>query len=523
MQMKSIKRGIAIILAITITLALCACVPGAERPDNTATYTGDGATLFDDSVELSIIVGSHPSWPYDENFLFWKYFREAVGGTLNVSAIPNTEFDTKLSLMMASPSELPDLIHMLNKETSDDYASVGAFIPIDDYIDKMPNYTAFWNSIPEDERDKFQKYRLSSDGKTYFPQVYGNERGLNLQVWMYREDIFNKHGLNPPKTLDEMYEVGLKLKEIYPDSYPVCLRQGFGKINTMGPQFKPYFRYNLHYDFPNQRWSYGACEPVMLDMVKYLIKLRDAKLLPPDYLTINIKTWEELVSTDRGFMMTEYMVRFDFFNIPNRKKNPEYKWAIMTPPRSENGENKTAKMNVDPTGYVVCNTGNQESILNSIKLVDWMYSDEACELLSWGKEGETYIEENGNRKFMLEEGETAGAKFGAHSYGLYQRIDPAAASVKHSEEQESMMEFALEHIEEEVNPKLWLDLNNEEDKETSDRLLEIDTYVEEMLSKFLLGQEPLSNWDDFQADLKEMGVENLVEIYETAYNRVING
>ena len=45
------------------------------------------------------------------------------------------------------------------------------------------------------------------------------------------------------------------------------------------------------------------------------------------------------------------------------------------------------------------------------------------------------------------------------------------------------------------------------DNETSDRLLEIDTYVEEMLSKFLLGQEPLSNWDDFQADLKEMGVE----------------
>ena len=44
--------------------------------------------------------------------------------------------------------------------------------------------------------------------------------------------------------------------------------------------------------------------------------------------------------------------------------------------------------------------------------------------------------------------------------------------------------------------------------------------LEEELSKFMLSQQPMSNWDAFQEGLVEMGCEELLEIYETAYSRI---
>ena len=36
-----------------------------------------------------------------------------------------------------------------------------------------------------------------------------------------RVDVFEKNGLEVPKTYDELYESCKKLKEIYPDIYPI--------------------------------------------------------------------------------------------------------------------------------------------------------------------------------------------------------------------------------------------------------------------------------------------------------------
>jgi putative aldouronate transport system substrate-binding protein len=513
------SKVIALLIAVTLFAGLMVSCGAPSGPEPVDKDNAEGK-LFTSSTELSILVGSHPSWPYNPNYVFWKYFKEATGATLNVTSIPNTEFSTKLSLLMATPKELPDLIHIQNKATADQYSAQGALVAIDDYLDMMPNYTAFWNSLPERERNAFLIQRLGPDGKTYFPQVYGYDRVMNLQVWMYRKDIFEKNGLTPPETFDEVYETAKKLKEIYPDSYPVAFRGGLGKINLIGTGFKPYFAYDLYYDFPNGKWSYGATEPVMLDIVNYFRKLRDASLVPPDYLTIATKSWEEIISTDRGFMMPEYMVRFDFFNLPNRKRDPEYTWTIMKPPGVNKGENKIAKLNSDPTGYVICNTGDKTRIENSIKLLDWMYSDEAAELLSWGKEGETFTYVDGQRRFITEEGENPTAKYGVMSYGLYQRLDPAAVTVAYSDEQAAMTDEALSYLDENINPINWLALTADEASRATDLRETLKTYADEMLSRFLMGHEPISKWDSFVSEIKSIGTDELLEIYETAYSRV---
>ena len=50
---------------------------------------------------------------------------------------------------------------------------------------------------------------------------------------------------------------------------------------------------------------------------------------------------------------------------------------------------------------------------------------------------------------------------------------------------------------------------------------EITTYVSEMQSKFIVGKEPIENYDNFVKKVKEMGIDKVLEVMQTSYNRSI--
>ena len=519
------KRGAAFLLAAVIAAGAAGCAPKNEPSADGGTQSGQNAAdgkLFSEPTEVSMVVGSHVSWPYKEDWLIWQCFEEATGADFKVTAIPNENFQTKINLMMASPSELPDLIYADGKSYSDDFASAGAIVAIDDYEDIMPNYKAFWNSLPEEEREDRLVQRRYADGKTYYPQLYGTDERQGIRAWLYRKDVFEKHNLAVPTTMEEVYQVCKKLKELYPESYPFCLREGLRNIGVMGAQWKPYFTWETYYDFENEKWSYGAAEPTMLEMVKYMRRMMEEQLLPPDYLTAPAKTWEELMTTDRGFILADFVVRVDNFNNPCRKENPEYTLAAMTPPKADTptATNMVNKFNVDTKGYMICNTGNKKRMENAVRVVDWMYSDEAAEILAWGKEGVSYEVKDGEKQFIRPaEGDIEG-EYGIFSYGTYLRVDPKAARAIASDEQQAAVDIALENTIDKYNPMYWLSLTDEEKAEKDTLNDSIRTFAEENLSKFLLGSKPLSDWDSFVTELNKLGVEDMLAIYDAAYKRV---
>ena len=50
----------------------------------------------------------------------------------------------------------------------------------------------------------------------------------------------------------------------------------------------------------------------------------------------------------------------------------------------------------------------------------------------------------------------------------------------------------------------------------------ISTYANEMIVKFILGTEPLSNYDKMVKELKARGVEKAIKINQNAYNRYLD-
>ena len=61
-----------------------------------------------------------------------------------------------------------------------------------------------------------------------------------------------------------------------------------------------------------------------------------------------------------------------------------------------------------------------------------------------------------------------------------------------------------------------LSFSSEKDAKRRAAMADIETYVDEMVMKFITGREPIENWDTYVAKVKEMGIENVIGIYQEA-------
>ena len=515
------KRLGAIVAAVAMLLSIAAC-DGGNDDKGGETYT-DGK-VFSEPTEISIALSSHPTTPHKDDWIFWKYMQEATGAKLDILAIPLDDFFTKVNLMMTSQDTLPDLLHITQKKMVDQSANQGALMAFDDYEELLPDYKAFMESLPDNDREEILAMRRTADGKIYNAPAYGTQTVNNTRGWLYRKDIFEKYNLDVPTTYDEVYEVAKELKALYPDSYPICFRHGFSQIRNMGAQWRPYHSFDIYYDFNEEVWKYGAFEDTTREMVAWLAKMVKEGLAPPNIVNISTKEWEELLASDRGFITLDYMVRIDHFNNLMASTNPTYEMAYMAPPAANDLDlHKMCKVSVDLSGYAVCNTGDEKRIENAFKLVNWMYTDEAAELLSWGKEGETfYVNDNGNRRFIIEEeGATPNSLYGVAAFGLYQRMKSDAFEASYTEKQVAACREAYQYLEEYINPMWWLSFTDDESQTVTDIDVALGTYCEEWIGKFIIGQEPLSKWDEFVEGGKKFKVDQMISIYDAAYKRAI--
>ena len=53
----------------------------------------------------------------------------------------------------------------------------------------------------------------------------------------------------------------------------------------------------------------------------------------------------------------------------------------------------------------------------------------------------------------------------------------------------------------------------------ADLITTLETYAEPMLTKMVFGEEPLEKWDEFINELYKLGLDELIELEQTAYDR----
>ncbi len=512
------KKFIALLVSVVMMFTLCAC--GGGNGATQLDVEGANDPLTKDDV-ITMLVPSDASNPFREDWKLWEYMAEGSGATLDLIAVPATDMGTKLPVLFAARDELPDVMAFSMNYEHGPYAGEG-LVAFEDLEAYMPTYNAWKNSLSEEEYAIAVKPRVKSDGKIYYSPATGREGKARLFAWLYREDIFEKHNLKVPETHEELYDVCKQLKDIYPDSYPFCFR-AFSLIDASGSSFDKWWEYDAYYDFDDEEWRWGTAEDTALEVISFYKKMVDEKLMPADFITMKVSAFDELILTNRAFIMPSFLVRVDDLNRLATGKIDGFKMQAIAPPvaNSEKGAAMVERGDIEQFGLSVCDTGKPEGIANAAKFIDWMYTDEAMELVSWGKEGETYEVVDGKKKFITDEnGSAPKTMYGFQNYGSFCRLDPLAVEATQSETTLECEDLVLEHTLPYHPVTKYLDFNEEEQTVVDTYFQGLLTYTEEMFIKFILGQEPLSNFDKFVETLEEMGVEDLLAAYESAYNRV---
>ena len=71
-----------------------------------------------------------------------------------------------------------------------------------------------------------------------------------------------------------------------------------------------------------------------------------------------------------------------------------------------------------------------------------------------------------------------------------------------------------------MDPKANLAAATEaENERIADLTADFETYYKELLTKLILGQQSLDDWDTYLNEMKELGLDELIEITQARYDR----
>lgn len=510
------KKKLWMVVAVTLLaglLAGCAGGNGQNADKQPASTKRPGATdkaeetSAPKSNTFSMLINSHPSYPYNKDWMVWKTLEEKTGAKFEIQT-PSGELADTINLAVAS-GEMPDLMFMYGKASANKFGQQGALVNILDYTEEMPNFKKWMEQYPD-----ITKSQIAADGNMYMFPNEGFGEG-NRMVWMYREDVFKQHNLTAPTTFDELHAVLKQLKELYPESYPLSFRLGNNLLilKLLSAQFDT----NQSYYLDQNEVEFGPTADSYKTMLEYLNKFYAEGLIPPDWLTVDAKKWQDLISTDKSFITIDYIGRIDFFNSALRADRPEFNMSFMAPPIGiDGGKPLNAYMHVVDSGLTVASTSKQ--INEIMSTIDYFYSEEGRDSHSWGKEGETYTVDNGTKKLSgsFKDIIDFQNQTGLLTSGTYTWVDyNSLLSLASVELQHAFVEARKYDAPYYSIP----DFNQGELEIITTTGAAIDKYRDENVIQFIIGKQSFDNWNNYVNGLNNLGLSKIIELYKGAYSR----
>lgn len=495
--MKSWMRRVLCIGLIAIFLGGCSsnqhqegAQPTEERP-----------------ATLRMMMYSHASWPYDEGWPILDWIEEETG--LRIEGIPpNGTFKDTVALAIVS-GDIPDLIHFTSYEDAIYYGQQGALLDLTKHLDQMPNLKSFWDEHPE-----LLERSQDPSGAVYITFNEGLETG-GQRVWMYREDILDKHDLQMPTTWDELYEVAKQLKQRYPDSYPFSFRGRLDQLFTFAPSFDTWYEIYSH---PGTREvRFGPIEDSYKAMLIALHQMYEEELLPPDFLSADTKNWVDLITSGGSFITADYIGRIEYLNSRMETKS----MVFMPPPAGwSGGKGAVPNGEYSMSGFaILANSPHKEA---AMRYLDFLYSAEGRDLVSWGKGETSLLESDQIRRFnpaLFADGNNSFDQLrnqtGIGTNGFYGWFDSDAYIATVPEEESYVYREAGKYV---YSDPILTPAFSEEEHEILIRTLEqIRKVKQENEAKFIIGERDFDEWEAYVNEINHLGLPQLLEAHKKAW------
>lgn len=514
--MAMFKKAVAFALGGIMMLSFAGCGKGEKKPsgdsiDTVSVFCGRSASISEDMTDYNDVTA-------------FQVMEELTGVKVKWTLPPSSGYEEKFNLMIASGNYTDVIVASWKTEGAEKYYEDGVIINLLDYKEYMPNFMAYTEAHPEFARDY-----ISTDGNLYyFPYIRQDIESNVFYGPLMRQDWLDKLGLQAPTNADELYTVLKAFKEKDPngngqaDELPMT---GVG-ADAITPLLSMFNTDNSFY-LDGDKVVYGVMEDEFIEGMTYIAKLYKDGLIDPDYVFQDrAKQDGKMTNNKVGFM---YSYQPTTISNTMAEKDPNFKLVGIPHFKNKNGVKSTYNnayiMSVLP-GSSAAVTTKCENPAAVIKWLDSFYSEEGIEAMNFGREGETYTKENGAYTFtdtVMNNPERNVSKMFGRTSGVFNSYFPSVQLWdSYSKSLSTYGKAAIETWADNTDTSGILpsvSFTDEEKQKVTNTMSQVETYVDEAIDQIILGQKDVSALYEVREKIKTMGIEEVIKIYQTAYDR----
>lgn len=530
------KTFVTISAALLIAGSLFAAGSQDAASNETAGFSADGK-LVKKPTTVRVLLSDAATQPLKNYAPAQQEIFEKTGVKLDYEIVPFSTYDDKKNILLAT-NNWPDIAYIKVEDVAT-YAPTGIFEPLLQYVtpEKMPNFYKFWKQYPE-----MKKYLL--DGELYVFPVIQREESANGFGPVIRTDLLEKNNLPTPKTFDQLLDVLAALKKIYPDSIPWTGRKGTNQIlkTTAYMLGSGYEQVGIYFDHDKKRYVFGPATQEFKTFLAFLAKAYKMGVLDPDFATTTSEQMESKLSSGKSFFYLDNSGFGQNYTKALRKLpgNENATLQIIPIPENSYGQRRAVSYAKELPGRFYAVNAGSKNIETVVKIVDWLYSKEGSDISNYGKEGYSFeYNAKGDPEFKVSYLEQFRDATPSSYYAVYSdlgvtklnfcmwacntktwfEIEKALGNWdKVSDDYWKIVSNDKAYVSPVINPSFSV----EESEKTADILLELNTMLAQEYNKYIMGIEPISNWDKVIERCKKIGSDNLEKIYNDANARALN-
>jgi putative aldouronate transport system substrate-binding protein len=462
--------------------------------------------------------------------LFFQEMEQRTGIKTEFTLV-NAEMAAEQFNLMVATGDYCDLMHDVDGNYVgglDTAYEEGVIQPIDELIDTwMPNYKA---AIDSDE--KFRSDLKSDLGNIYQFSILSYDPGYPDYGLIIRQDWLDQLGMDRPETYDEYYDVLTAFKTELGASAPMMLSNcgsyqgnffasGYGVNGSLVNNSTPMYQVDGVV-------KYGPIEDGYKQYLETMAKWYSEGLIYKDFFTYtesNTMPPDELVSGDQmglfGANITDIAERYNSVVGDNSTLrlvgayDPVEKKGDIT----HFGTDRSASAG---GGYCLSTSCEDPEIV--ARWADYIYSPEGQILSNYGVEGETFeYDDNGDPVLtdLILHNDTMPTMLALTKYTTFSLVgvqDAYRMYVEFTDEQWEAGEiWAL--ADDAYSIPSGASMTTDESATFNAIYGDISTYVAEITLRVILGEQDISIWDEYVANIENLGIDTCIEQQQAALDR----
>lgn len=558
MRRKALMKAAALGMAAVMTVGMFAgCGSGSDSgkgDSGSSVELNDAGTypiVKDGTLDMTIFTMSMPNVEDFATNDFTKFMEEKTGIHMDFVTGGRDDWEEKLNMLLQS-DDYPDIIMGVSPNIAKYGVKEGIFIPLDDYLteENVPNYLNVM-------KDFDLGVTRETDGKIYsladINDCYHCKYARKMWVNTYYLD---QMGCEVPTTTDEFIDVCKKFLEMKPDGIAVAgANEGwFTRMQDwlMGAYtFVPaksetlVVRDYVALDTDTSKVTCVAASDQYKEGLKFINELYEIGAIYDGDFTQTSEQMKTLINQEDEPVL--------FFTagtisdaIDSASNNELYRhYEAMAPIAGPDGTRIAwTEPNYGVSSGAVCITDNCENVEAALRWIDFFYSEtgDLCsqygsdEGTDWVLDPEGKVGLNGepalyevlntySAEAQNHDWQDVGIRVATESYRLGQAVE-ADVDPYSPDGLERLLFDATEELYEPYGANTnivnlnELKITDEESTDVSTIAVEVEKAIEENSVAFMTGAKDIdAEWDTYIQDLDKAGLQTLLEMYQTAYDR----